>query len=62
MYNNPNPFFGGFIWFLIAIILACMVFWHAILVLILPLRFNAFVLIVELILLYFIVLKIVWPH
>ena len=61
MYNH-NPYPGGFFWFIIAIILSCMVVWHALLLLIFPFRFNAFVLLIELILLFCIIFKIIWPH
>lgn len=68
MYNNcppPHPPFNpfnGFFLFLAALVLAVMIFWQAILVLILPLRFNIFILLIELLLLFFIIYRIVWPH
>ena len=61
MYNY-SPYPGGFFWFIVAIVLACMVVWHALLLLIFPFRFNAFILLVELLLLFFIIFKIIWPH
>lgn len=67
MYNNcppPPPFnpFNGFFLFLAALILSCMIFFQTILVLILPLRFNVFILLIEITLLFFIIYRIVWPH
>lgn len=65
MCNNPNGFnnfFGGFFWFLFAIVISIMIFWQTLLVLIFPIRFNVFILLVELLLLFFIIYRIVWPH
>ena len=61
MYNK-GPFFGGVFWFILALILACMVVWHALLLLIFPFRFNAFILLLEVLLLFLIIFKIIWPH
>lgn len=61
MPYNFQPF-GGFFLFLAGLVLAVMIFWQTILVLILPLRFNVFILLVELCLLFFVIYRIVWPH
>lgn len=61
MYNH-GPFFGGFFWLIAALILSCMVVWHAILVFIFPFRFNAFILLLEVLLLFFVIARIIWPH
>lgn len=67
MYNCPPPRppfnpFNGFFLFIAGIVLAIMIFWQTLLVLIFPFRFNVFVLLIELALLFFIIYRVIWPH
>ena len=53
---------NGFYKMISVIVLATMIFWQTILILIFPIRFNAFILLIEIILLFLVLRSIVWPN
>lgn len=57
--NNRPP--GLFSIFAI-LLLGCLIFYQVIITLILPLRFNLFILLIEVFLLFFILYRIIWPY
>ena len=57
-YPRRNNFFSVFA----ILILCCLIFYQVIITLILPLRFNIFILFLEVILLLFFLYRIVWPY
>ena len=60
MYHKNN---GGGIFSVFAIIaLSILIFYQVIITLILPLRFNIFILLIEVALLFFFLYGIVWPY
>lgn len=44
------------------LLLGCLIFYQVIITLILPLRFNLFILLIEVFLLFFILYRIIWPY
>lgn len=69
MFNNGpccppprRPGGGGFFSILAIFALCILIFYQLIITLILPLRFNIFVLLLELFILTFLLYRIVWPH
>ena len=69
MFNNQGPCCppprrpGGGFFSIIAIFALCiLIFYQLIITLILPLRFNIFILLLELFILTFLLYRIVWPH
>jgi len=58
---NNRGFFNGFFSIITVLILSCLIFYQVIITLILPLRFNIFILLIEVFLLFFILYKIIWP-
>lgn len=63
--NNPNNnrgFFRGFFSIITILILACLIFYQIIITLIIPLRFNIFILLIEVFLLFFVLARIIWPN
>ncbi len=59
MYPNK----GGGVFSVFAIIaLSILIFYQVIITLILPLRFNIFILLIEVALLFFFLYRIVWPY
>jgi len=55
--NNKNPFFTLILIFCLSI----LIFYQIIITLILPLRFNIIVLLVECFLLFFLLFRLLWP-
>ena len=54
---------GGGLFSVLAIIaLSILIFYQVIITLILPLRFNIFILLIEVALLFFFLYRIVWPY
>ena len=53
---------GGFFSVLAVLALSVLIFYQIIITLILPLRFNIFVLLIEVALLFFFLYRIVWPY
>jgi hypothetical protein len=67
MYNKnsccPPPNRGGSVFTIIAIFALCiLIFYQVILTLILPLRFNIFILLLEIFILIFLLYRIIWPY
>jgi hypothetical protein len=67
MYNKgpccPPPNRGGGFLSILAIFALCiLIFYQVILTLILPLRFNIFILLLEIFILIFLLYRIIWPH
>ena len=59
----PNRRGGGGFFAILAIFALCiLIFYQLIITLILPLRFNIFVLLLEIFILTFLLYRIVWPH
>lgn len=58
----PNRPGGGFFSILAIFALCILIFYQLIITLILPLRFNIFVLLLEIFILTFLLYRIVWPH
>jgi len=58
---NNNGFFKGIFSIFTVIILSCLIFYQTIITLILPFRFNIFILLIEVALLFFILFKILFP-
>ena len=56
--RGPNGFFTVFA----ILILSCLIFYQVIITLILPFRFNIFILFIEIVLLLFLLYRIVWPY
>lgn len=60
--KNKGFLNNGFYKMISVIVLATMIFWQTILILIFPIRFNALILLIEIILLFFILRSIIWPN
>ena len=61
MYPNRN--FGGSFFTVLAIFcLAILIFYQIIITLILPLRFNLFILLIEVFLFFYLIFRIIYPH
>lgn len=60
--NNKGGFFKGFFSVITVLILSCLIFYQVIITLILPFRFNIFILLIEVVLLFFILYRIIWPY
>lgn len=59
----PNRNFGGGFFTILAIFaLSILIFYQIIITLILPLRFNIFILLIETFLLFFLLFRIIYPH
>lgn len=59
----PNRNFGGGIFTILAIFALCiLIFYQIIITLILPLRFNIFILLIETFLLFFLLFRIIYPR
>jgi len=50
---NNRGFFNGFFSLITVLILSCLIFYQTIITLILPFRFNIFILLIEIFLLFF---------
>lgn len=60
MYNKkPGP---SVIAILAVIFLAILIFYQTLITLILPFRFNLFILLIEIFILFFILFRIIWPY
>ena len=59
---NNKGFFNGFFSIISVFILSCLIFYQTIITLILPFRFNIFILLIEIFLLFFILYRIIWPY
>lgn len=53
---------GSFFAVLSILILSCLIFYQVIITLILPFRFNIFILFIEIVLLLFLLYRVVWPY
>jgi len=67
MFNNkpccPPPHRGSGLFSIIAIFALCiLIFYQLIITLIIPLRFNIFILLIEVFLLLFFLYRVIWPH
>ena len=60
--NNRCPRGGGFFSVIAIFALCVLIFYQIILTLILPLRFNIFIMFIEVLLLIFFLYRIVWPY
>lgn len=62
--NNCNrpPRGGGIFTVLLIFLLSVLIFYQVIITLILPLRFNLFILLIEVFLLFFLLFRIIWPY
>lgn len=59
----PNRNCGGGLFTILAIFaLSILIFYQIIITLILPLRFNLFILLIEVFLLFFLLYRIIYPH
>ena len=61
MYPNKN-FGGSFLTILAIFCLAILIFYQIIITLILPLRFNLFILLIEVFLFFYLIFRIIYPH
>lgn len=59
---NKKPHGGGFFTIIAIFALCILIFYQLIITLILPLRFNIFILLLELFILTFLLYRVVWPH
>lgn len=70
MWNNCNgcnncnrpPRGGGIFTVLLIFLLSVLIFYQVIITLILPLRFNLFILLIEVFLLFFLLFRVIWPY
>ena len=62
MCNNNRGFFSGFFSLITVLVLSCLIFYQVIITLILPLRFNIFILLLEVFLLFFVLYRVIWPY
>jgi len=62
MCPNNRGCGGGFFTIFAIFILSGLIFYQAIITLILPFRFNIFILFIEISILFFLIYRIVWPH
>lgn len=69
MYNNRpcpppgHPNRGGGFFSILAIFALCiLIFYQLLITLILPLRFNIFILLLEIFILIFLLYRVIWPH
>ena len=61
--NNGYGGFGGGLFTIFAIFtLSILIFYQTIITLILPFRFNIFILLIEVSLLFFFLFRIIWPR
>ncbi len=59
----PNRNFGGGVFTVLAIFaLSILIFYQVLITLILPLRFNIFILLLEVLLLFFLLFRIIYPR
>lgn len=61
MCGRPGPF-KGFFEIMWIFILCVLISYQVILTFILPFRFNLFILLIEVMLLFFILWRIIWPY
>ena len=61
MCPRPNPR-GGIFTILAILALSVLIFYQVIITLILPLRFNIFILLIEVSLLFFLLFRIIYPR
>ncbi len=61
MYPNRN-FGGGFFTVIAIFALSILIFYQIIITLILPLRFNLFILLIEVFLLFYLLFRIMYPR
>ncbi len=59
---HKNPRGGGLFTVLAIFALCILLFYQIIITLILPLRFNIFILLLELLILIFLLYRVVWPY
>lgn len=57
----PRPCGGGFFTILAIFALSVLIFYQIIITLILPIRFNCFILLIEVFLFFFLIFRIIWP-
>lgn len=62
MCPRPNPRGGGIFTILAILALSILIFYQVIITLILPLRFNIFILLIEVSLLFFLLFRIIYPR
>ncbi len=60
--RKNNNFLSGFFSIITVLILSCLIFYQVIITLILPLRFNIFILLIEVFLLFYVLYRIIWPY
>lgn len=59
----PNRNCGGSVFTILAIFaLSILIFYQVLITLILPIRFNIFILFIEVFLLFFLLFRIIYPH
>lgn len=58
----PRKKGSGFFSIIVIIGLSILIFYQVIITLILPLRFNIFILLIEVALLFFFLYRIIWPY
>jgi hypothetical protein len=61
MYQHPHKQ-PGFLYFLVMICLGLLIFYQAIITLILPFRGNILLLLIEIGVFFFMLVKIIWPN
>ncbi len=61
MYPHKN-FGGGFFTIIAIFCLAILIFYQILITLILPLRFNLFILLIEVFALFYLLFRIIYPH
>jgi len=62
MCPNNRGCGGGFFSVIAIFILSILIFYQTIITLILPFRFNVFILLIEVSLLFFFICRIIWPY
>jgi hypothetical protein len=62
LMNNKCNKGNSFLSVLFVLILSCLIFYQVIITLILPFRFNIFILLIEIFILFAILARIVWPY
>ena len=62
MYHNNRNFGGGFLTVLALFALSILIFYQIIITLILPLRFNLFILLIEVFLFFYLLFRIIYPR
>ena len=58
--RKNNNFLSGFFSIITVLILSCLIFYQVIITLILPLRFNIFILLIEVFLLFYVLYRIIY--